>query len=508
MIKSQTSKNLFTNSFTLVINVAMGLFYTPYLVRSLGIIAYGIVPLALIINQYISVLTGSLTASLTRFYTIALQKGEPDEASKYMSTALSTILMMVIVLLPLSYLIVSNINHVFNIPHEFVNNARFLFAFTLLSFFVSLFSSLLNSTLYATNRLDLMNVVNVVRTTSKVLFTVVFFQSFNTNIEYIGIANLLTELFVFILSIYFFKDSTNSSIKINLLKYFDKKKLIAVLSMTSWVLVYQLGDTGLYRVDIILVNIYWGTKESGILGALSNLGTYLTNIVGIFSSLFGPLVLIAYSKDDHEEVKRIIKNNTMLAGLFTAGFVGLLMGFSKDITCQWLGKEYSPYSIWLSIKLLPLPFFVAGGMFAFLFRSWNLVRLPSIITICFSAINMLVMLFIFNTGHSIYTITVALFISAIIIILQTYFFGIWYTKKIYSEIGYTVFARSTVSIFVTISILFILGKVYSFYIHIASNLFGLLLSLFIVGLIGAIIMWYFIIPGQQKEYLISEVFNK
>ena len=149
MNNSQTTKNLYSNSFALIINVATGLFYTPYLVKSLGIIAYGIVPLALIINQYINVLTGSLTGSLTRFYTIALQKGETDEAAKYISTAISTILFLVIVLLPFSYLIVININYVFNIPIEFVNNARALFAFTLLSFFLSLFSSLLNSTLYA-----------------------------------------------------------------------------------------------------------------------------------------------------------------------------------------------------------------------------------------------------------------------------------------------------------------------------------------------------------------------
>ena len=76
---NQVKKNLLFNIISLLVNVAIGILYTPYLVKSLGVVAYGVVPLALIINQYISVVTGSLTSALTRFYSIALQKGDKEE---------------------------------------------------------------------------------------------------------------------------------------------------------------------------------------------------------------------------------------------------------------------------------------------------------------------------------------------------------------------------------------------------------------------------------------------
>ena len=66
----QTRKNLYTNIANLVVNIVVGIYYTPYLVNQLGLAAYGIIPLTLIVNQYISVLTGSLTSALSRFYTI------------------------------------------------------------------------------------------------------------------------------------------------------------------------------------------------------------------------------------------------------------------------------------------------------------------------------------------------------------------------------------------------------------------------------------------------------
>lgn len=71
---AQTRFNFYSNIATLIATVIVGIYYTPYLVHKLGLAAYGVIPLAIIINQYISVVTGSLTGSFTRFYSISLQQ--------------------------------------------------------------------------------------------------------------------------------------------------------------------------------------------------------------------------------------------------------------------------------------------------------------------------------------------------------------------------------------------------------------------------------------------------
>ena len=508
MNEKQTTKNLFSNIITLIVNVALGFFYTPYLVRTLGIAAYGIIPLALIINQYINVLTGSLTGSLTRFYSVALQQEKTEEASKYLSTIITTMLLFIVLLLPLAYTVIIKIDSIFNIPSEYIGNARALFAFTLLSFFISLISSALNITLYALNRLDLLNFVSILRTTFKVTSAVLFLEMLDKNIEYIGIATLIAELSVFIISLYFFILTTKHQIKIRL-TYFDKPKLTAVLIMTIWIIITQLGDIGLQRVDIILVNIFWGTKESGILGALSEFGSYITSITSLFSSLFGPLILIAYSRGDHSEVKRIIKNNTLLVGVLTACLVGLIMGFSKEITELWLGKKFTSYSTWLMLKLLPLPFFMVGGMFAFVFRSWNKVKLPAIFTLVVGIVNFSVLLVMYKYGDGMErTITLSLLFSSIIIICQTYLFGIWYMKRIYPDSNYSHYIRPTLSICISLCLLYILSKVYIFYFMSIISLQGLMIGATFVGLTGLTFAWFFIISHEQKQYLLKEILIK
>lgn len=191
--KKQITINLYTNIIALLSNILVGIYYTPYLVNSLGLAAYGVLPLALIINQYIGVATQTLTHAYTRFYSVALQKGDYIEASKDISTSLVVVLLISLILAPIGIGIVFNVELLFQIPSSLLDSSRLLFGYTLISFVVSLISSLLNVTLYATNRLDLMNVLKIVRALFKLLFVILAFEIFTKDISYVGLANLLTE---------------------------------------------------------------------------------------------------------------------------------------------------------------------------------------------------------------------------------------------------------------------------------------------------------------------------
>ena len=84
MARKQQLINLLSNFANLFTNILLGLFFTPYLVKTLGIAAYGVLPLALLINSYINVVTGALIGSMSRFYSIELVAERYKEASEYL----------------------------------------------------------------------------------------------------------------------------------------------------------------------------------------------------------------------------------------------------------------------------------------------------------------------------------------------------------------------------------------------------------------------------------------
>lgn len=502
----QVKRNLVSNIVSLGINVVIGVLYTPYLVKILGIVAYGVVPLALIINQFISVVTGSLTGALTRFYTIALQKNDKEEASKYISTSLIIVFALVILLATPMYFIVVNIDKIFNIPYELVKSAKILFSFTLFSFAASLFSSVLNITLYAFNRLDYLNVIKIFRILFKFVFVVLLFTFLEKDIAYVGIANFISEIAILLFSIFIFKNFTKGTVKINF-KLFDKTSLTALSIMASWVIVHQLGDTLLYRIDNIIVNRFWSTKESGILGTFTELGSYIMIIAGVIGSLFGPLILQAYGREDHATVKRMTLDRSISVGILVAVVVGIVAGFSPVILKIWLTEEIATFNIWLYIKLILIPFYAAASVFAFANRTWNKVKTPAIATLIFGITNFILVWIIakyFNASD--YAIPIILVVCSVFGIAQSYFLNGYVFSTLYEGTLQSVLYDSVKILIVMIAVATI-----GFYLNPFLLLINPIISILIIGIVAIlslVVSFKLVLTKEQAEAMVSIVYNK
>lgn len=503
---TQTRRNFFFNILLLLSNVTVGLIYTPYLVKELGIIAYGIIPLALIVNQYINVLTGSLTSSLSRFYSINLQRKRFKRASQYLSTSILTIVLFFIILSPVLYYFIGNIDCVFNIPDKFIQDAKYLFCFTFLSLFLSLLSSVLNITQYAYNRLDNINILSIIRSLGKLILVLVFFYYLEANIVYVGLAYLLTESIILCFSVYFFFNSAKERVYIRM-SLFNKYLLVSIMTMSFWIILHQIGDTGLYRIDNFAVNRYWGTHLSGILGALSEFGNYTILIVSVISSLFGPLILIAYSHNKHDEVQKLTIQQSSLSGIIAALGIGTLIGFSKFFIYLWLGDEFLSYQYWLIVKLVPIPFYAASGIFAYTYRTWNKVRFPAIMTLLLGIINVLIVFLLCSLyKQSTSIINIVLTISMLFVILQSYVLNSYCFARIYKGNS-----KKLLLGFLKILIVLLIVSLFSYFISTIFSFSDVCIQLLAMGgtlTLFAIVIFCFILSNDQKVTICNLIVKK
>ena len=86
--KGRLLTNLVWNFADFVTAVAAGLWFTPYLIRSLGTDVFGLVPLATMIVGYLAVVTVGLNAAVGRNLTIAVEAGQHDKANRVFNTSL------------------------------------------------------------------------------------------------------------------------------------------------------------------------------------------------------------------------------------------------------------------------------------------------------------------------------------------------------------------------------------------------------------------------------------
>jgi membrane protein EpsK len=495
--EKQTRNNFYTNILTLAATVIVGLYYTPYLVQKLGIVAYGIIPLALIINQYISVVTASLTSAFSRFYSVAIQQKKYDEASGNISTAFIIVSLLIVLLSPILFWIIYRIDSIFNIPVQFVSSAKYLFLFTIIGFFLSLITSLLNVTLYALNRLDWMNLIKICRIAFKLIFIIFFFSLVEIDIVYVGVANLLTELIILILSIVLFFKFSDSNISIS---FFRWKKATSYLIgvMAIWIIIHQLGDTAIYRIDNFIVNKYWGLSESGPLGAITELGNFILIGVSVISTLFGPLILVAYSKNNHQEVQRLAIDCSYISGSLSAIVAGIVAGYSTSILRFWLGESFVEFGNWLSIKLFSIPFFAAGGVLAYVYRTWNKVKFPALFTLILGGCNLCIVLLIISLG--IKSISKILVVSCIFAILQSYFLNNYCVNKIYKGTLFPL-VISAIKMSIIFIISFILCKAIEYYISFHTVLAFIISSIISFLFLFFLVYFLFFNRTLRKQFL-------
>lgn len=497
----QTKINFYTNVVALIANIVVGIYYTPYLLNNLGLAAYGVLPLALIINQYIGVATQTLTHAYTRFYSVALQKGDYVEASKDISTSLVVVLLISVLLIPIGIGIVCNVDSIFQIPHNLLDSARILFGYTLLSFVFSLMSSLLNVTLYATNRLDIMNVLKIIRSVFKLFLVILTFEAIRKDVSFVGLANLITEGLILVASYFLFYRFKPYAVRVSL-KMFDRVVLFSILGMSIWVLIQLCGDTLLYRTDNLIVNHYWGTISSGALGAVSEIGSYVSVIVSVMGSLFGPLILASFAKGEHDKVKSLFLEQSTIVGCLSAIIAGTISGCSCSILDTWLGNGMAQYSWWLVIKMIVLPYYAAGGILAFVYRSWNKVRLSAIWTIILGVLDITILVFICEFLHPVNALPILL-ISAVFAILQCFVLNIIVVCKIYKDCRMK-FIPICLKITLSFWICYVFGNIFSLMIQI-NNLIILGVVLVCISILMLALVSFVILNKEERTKLLELV---
>ena len=112
----QLPKNLIANILYFLINVAIGLYLVPYFISTLGVAAYGLIPLATSFTGYVGILVQSINTAVTRFLTIDLQRGDYPAANKTFSTAFFGLASVIALMIPIVIIVSYFIPVIFNVP--------------------------------------------------------------------------------------------------------------------------------------------------------------------------------------------------------------------------------------------------------------------------------------------------------------------------------------------------------------------------------------------------------
>jgi len=424
--KQQLPLNLVGNFCYFIVHVAVGLLLVPFFISSLGIAAYGIIPLAVSLNGYVGILTQSLNIAVTRYLTVDLQSQNYIRANKTFNTAFFGITGIIILMIPVIAIISFLAPTIFNVPSGQETESVFLFLGVTSSFLIRTWSSNFTVSLFAYNRLDLMNLIEIINVIVQVFLIVSLFLLKGPSLAFVGLAYLISGVVALVLAIILSK-RINPYLKIDI-SQFNRSRLVELFRMGWWVVVNQIGALFFHQFDLIVVNVLFGATVSGEYAIAVQWVILLRAIAGVLAGVLTPVILIYYANKQIESLIEVSKSAVKIMGLAMSLPIGLICGFAPQLLTIWIGSEYVDIAplmviltITLSINLSVLPLFSINV-------AYNKVKIPGIVTFLMGVgkVGLIVWLPLI-TGWGLYGVAMG---SVIALTLKNVLFTPWYATKI------------------------------------------------------------------------------
>ncbi|HCB30647.1 MAG TPA: hypothetical protein DEP50_07980, partial [Acinetobacter lwoffii] len=261
MSRGKFSVNIISNIIYYAFSILLNIWFTPYLIKHLGIAAFGIVPLALTLVSYLSILTLVLNAAVGRFITVSLEKNEIEEASQYFNTSLITSIVFVAVTSPVCIWLALHPQWFFSIPVGQESQAQLLFICTVVMFMLTVISAPFDVATFCRNRFDIRNVMAIMASLLRVSLVVVLFNLLHAEVWQVGIGIVAASLLSLGGAIWAWRRLTPELV-IDVHGYSPKafKKL---RETGIWIALNQIGTLLLLSIDLLVVNRILGAEAGG-----------------------------------------------------------------------------------------------------------------------------------------------------------------------------------------------------------------------------------------------------
>jgi membrane protein EpsK len=354
-------RNIASNLAFVGFNLIISLWYTPFLIRGLGSVLFGFIPLANSVINFFGIITNSLNTASGRFITIELGKNNTERANQIFNTTLIGSILLISSTIPIALGLVVLLPNMFNVPTNYVKDVQFLFIGTICAFYLTTLRNNFLVATFAKNRFDLRNIVSLSARFGQIAIVVILFNFQNPGLLHISLG-VMGAGALSLIGDYSLWKRLLPGLKVNL-REFKKKLMKPVMGTSIWVLVYYIGSTLFVNTDMLVANRTLELSTAGMFGALLVIPKNLRIMANAVGSVWAPTFLTKFSKSDLAGMDKILLFTVKLIGFTIALPVGLIAGLARPFLNTWLGTEYTIMT-WvlvvlichLSVNLIATPF--------------------------------------------------------------------------------------------------------------------------------------------------------
>lgn len=343
------AKNTLMLYLRMFIIMAASLYTSRIVLKTLGVIDYGIYDVVGGVVAMMALLTNSLTNSIMRYLTFELGKKDEKAQSLVFSTSVNVmVLMSIITIIIGESLGLLFLNFQMNIPNERLSAANWVYQCTLLSFIFNIISVPYNASIVAHEKMKAFAYVSVIEVLLKlaVVYTL-YITLFDKLILY---AILLLCVSIFMRVIYGHYCIRNfEECKYNF--RFDKSLFKQMTEFAGWNFLGQgaflINNQGIN----ILLNLFFGVAINAARGIATQVNGAIVKFVTNFMMALNPQITKCYACGNLKDMHTLIFRGAKTCFFLTLLFAIPIILETENILKFWLGQipEYSVIFVRLTV---------------------------------------------------------------------------------------------------------------------------------------------------------------
>lgn len=497
--------NIIAQMFAFVVNLGIGFFLTPYIVKHVGKEAFGFFGLALNFVSYAQLITIALNSMAARYITISISQNDILTANKYFTSVFYANIVFAVILSIVFLFLIIYLNELINIPPRIDTDVKLLFSFIFLNFIISIVTSVYGVAAFAKNRLDLSSLRSIISNIIKIGTIVFCFAYFSPNVWYIGFASVLTSIYLYY---------TNFRLTIKLLpelkiakKYIDLQKIKELIKSGIWNTLSKLSGILNVGLDLLIANLFIGAAAMGTLSLAKTIPGIILSIFAVLASVYAPNLTKSFALGKNNEIKEQLLSSMKFMGFISSIPIAILFAYGDVFFKLWVpGVDYRLIHILSIFTSLELCFALPQEGLWNIFTITNKVKVTSLnlflmsfLTICtvFIAMNVV------EINHRIYYLGGITSLFGIVRLLT--FLPIYGAKCL--DLKWNTFYPILIKNFISIIVLTIVSLVIKQIINPISW-YTLAIVIILTTAIGFGINNYLILNKRERKFLLDVTMEK
>jgi membrane protein EpsK len=267
----------------------------------------------------------------------------------------------------------------FDAPNGLERASQFLFASVSITTMTALLSSNFGAASLITHRFALRNIVRSLTSLSRVGVVILCFMLWPASLWHVGIGFMLSAC-VGLIGDMLVARRLMPQLRIAP-REIDSTQFRALMGLSGWSAVNQVGILLLTGVDLLIVNTLFGSDATGRYGALLLLPALVNMALETIVTVLSPAIMARYAVGDATGVKQLATVSVKLLGVGLALPTGLLCGLAHPLLQLWLGPDFGQLDILLMLLVGHLSMNLAIRPVAFVITAYNRVRVQAILTV-------------------------------------------------------------------------------------------------------------------------------